>query len=142
MKTILIFLLPLFIYAGSSDATIECKSASGRTLLNFYDSDAIGNFNGGKLSIDNYTIQYDKSTDATIVQNLKHGVYTLEYYHENQFLTFYALPKSVKDKSKKGITNYTFSALITPSTTDPRTQSRLNKTIHLKCTYSYNWKDI
>ncbi len=142
MKKTLAFLLPLLVSAGSSDAIIECKSTSGRTMLSFYDTDATGNFNGGELSIDSSTISYDKSADVTIVEDLKHGVYTLSYYNKNQFLTFYALPKTVKDKSTNALMYYTFSAVISPSTTDPRTQSRLNKTIQVKCTSTYRWREI
>lgn len=56
-KLLLLAITPLFIYAGSADAVIECASASGRTLLQFHDQDVQGEFNGGEFTIDKKTIK-------------------------------------------------------------------------------------
>ena len=48
------------VYAGSSDAVIECKSGSGRTSLTFLDQDIQGHFQGGTFTIDKKTIKYLK----------------------------------------------------------------------------------
>jgi hypothetical protein len=148
---IFVFLIlnSLFIYAGSGDAVIDCKSGSGRTTLHFLDQDIQGQFQGGTFSIDKKSIeylpQYDSKTNTDhpfswMIVNIKEGVYTLFYQDTKHTLNFYALPKSMK-KVKKDLGNeehYQFNAIIDWRSSDPRSTGLLNKQIWLSCTMDYS----
>lgn len=142
MKNILLLVFPLCIYAGSSDEIMTCKSGTERTSFTLKDSDASASFDGAILNIDQKKIKYDLEGEATIVRDFKRGIYTFKYYHKDIFLTFYAIPNTVKNLSYAKVSKYTFSAIISPSSTDPRTLKRLDKTIIVWCTSVYNWGDI
>lgn len=145
-KILLLGLMPLFIYAGSANAVLTCKSGSGRTLLKFYDQDLTGSFLGGQLSIDKKILKYEnedtKGVHAAMVVDLQRGVYTLNYQAENKTLIFYAIPKSVKrvGSRKYGAEHYKFTGLIGYRTADPRKVNgeMINKTISLSCTLDYS----
>jgi len=144
LKSLLLFLTPLSIYAGSAEAVVECKSGSGRTLLKFFDQDIDGEFRGGTLSIDKKKIKYKSPMDvdknmAWMAVNLKEGVYTLVYDDETNYLNFYAIPRTMKKirKKEKFDAYYKFNAIIDWRSTDPRTDNILDKKIWLGCTIKY-----
>lgn len=142
IRYILLFLSPIFLYSGSAEAKITCQSPTGRTVFVLYDTDGVGQFSGAKLSIDKKKINYSLEGEVTIVSDLKRGVYTFKYYYRGVYLTFYAIPKSVKDRSKNRVSKYMFDGLITSNSTDPRTHKRLDKTIMMQCSSIYDWGNI
>lgn len=142
MKRLLpLILLPIMTYAGSADAVIDCKSGSGRTHLSFLDQDVMASFNGGELTIDKKSINYD-GNHGYIISDLKRGVYVLKYYNpkKDTVLDFYAIPKTIeKTKLDNYETSYKFNAVIGGGSTDPRNKHKdlLRKTIWLTCTLKY-----
>lgn len=142
------FSMSHLVYAGSSDAVIECKSGSGRTTLQFFDQDIQGQFQGGTLSVDkariNYLPLYDAETGdnnpySWMTVNMKEGVYTLVYQDSKHVLNFYALPSSVEKKTKEGVdTYYKFNGVIAARSSDPRNNSLLSKKIWVGCTMRYS----
>ncbi|MCK5725767.1 MAG: hypothetical protein KAH22_02935 [Thiotrichaceae bacterium] len=136
------------VYAGSSDAVIQCKSGSGRTTLTFLDQDIQGHFQGGTFTIDKKSIQYlpqyNSKTNKNnpyswMTVNMKEGVYTLVYNDNKNFLNFYALPSTMKKKKKEGKeAYYTFNGIVEWRSSDPRSTSILRKKIWLGCTLSYS----
>lgn len=148
-KGLLLLLTPLAIYAGSSDAIIECKSGTGRTSLKFLDQDIQGHFQGGTFIIDKKSIKYHPQNNyetnkdfpySWMNVNMKEGVYSLVYNdNKGTVLKFYALPKSMKKKKKEGFeAYYNFNAIIDRTSTDPRSSSFLNKQIWLGCSLRYS----
>lgn len=146
-KSILALLLPLTLYAGSSNAIIDCKSGTGRTTLTFFDQDIQGQFQGGTFTIDkkiiDYAPQYDEKTGkfneySWMTVDLKEGVYTLVYNDTKNFLNFYALPKSMKKIKKENFEEYyRFNGIVEGRSTDPRNNKQLKKQIWLGCTLRY-----
>lgn len=100
------------IYAGSSNAEIECKSGSGRTTLTFFDQDIQGYFQGGTFTVDkksiNYLPQYDEKTNkdhpySWMTVNMKEGVYTLVYKDEKKLFKLLCSTKQYEKKGKRWI---------------------------------------
>lgn len=146
-RSLLVLLTPFALYAGSSDAIIECKSGTGRTILTFLDQDIQGQFQGGTFTIDkksiDYAPQYDGKTGkfneySWMTVDLKEGVYTLVYNDAKHFLNFYALPKSVTKIKKENFEQYyRFNGIVEWRSTDPRNNKQLKKQIWLGCTLRY-----
>ena len=140
-KLLTLLLLPLSIFAGSADAEIECKSGSGRTLLNFSDSDGMAMFTGGSFSIDKKKIELN-SDYGHIISDFRRGLYVL-YYNDPKkdiVLDFYAIPNTMKrTELEEYEDSYKFNAVIGENSTDPREKNRdlLRKTIWLSCTFKY-----
>lgn len=149
-KLLLLPLTSLFIYSGSADAIIQCSSGSGRTILKFYDQDVQGEFNGGTLTIDKSTVNYQnnmskKKNDSHMMVNFKKGIYTAYYKDANSILSFYALPKTIEKLERKGYEAfYKFNGIITEVSTDPRKNGKntwhnaLEKNIWVGCTLKYS----
>jgi len=137
----LLFLFLLFSsslsFAGSADAILECKSASGRTIFKAALQDLIG-FTSATFTIDGESIHYKNSEFGHLVFNAKNKILTLSISDPKLgFLTFYAIPTTFKSLKKKNYEkHYKFEAII--QGLDPRKNKHQSKEIKLYCELTYS----
>lgn len=140
MKKIL-FLILLFsssvAYAGSADAILTCKSASGRTIFKAALQDLVA-FTSAEFSIDGEKLIYTDDSKGHLVFNAKNKVLTLTINDaEVGWLTFYAIPTTFKTVSKgHHSAHYKFKAVIQGK--DPRKGKYQSKEITLDCELTYS----
>lgn len=146
--TTLIFVCLLTSFkTGEPDATLICKSESGRTIFTA-DFPSCSYLNNAELSIDGSKLYFSEEDKSYIVFDPDNKVFTvfLESKSNNpksyKFLQFWALPATFKKvKSEKGPGTefhdvYEFHGKV--YATDPRNTGNSNtKTIELICTLDY-----
>lgn len=142
MKNVLVLCLiciSSFAFAGSNEAKLVCKSASGRTLFEAGLQD-ITAFNFAKFTIDKQSISWDENTNASIIFDSKRKVFTIQIgsFGNRKWLTFYAIPSTFKTlKNTNSEEHYKFKAIIQGE--DPREGSfRNSKRIELDCELTYS----
>lgn len=137
----MLFLILLFTssvaFAGSADAVLICKSASGRTVFKAYLQDLAG-FTEAQFTIDGQTLQYKSESSGHLVFNEKNKILTISINDAKVgWLTFYAIPTSFKTlKSKRHQAHYKFKAVIQGK--DPRKGEWQSKEIVLDCELTYS----
>jgi hypothetical protein len=124
-------------FAGSADAVLICKSASGRTVFTANLQDLVA-FTDAKFSIDGQTLIYSNSAMGHLVFNEKNKVLTLAINDDKiGWLTFYAIPSTFKTlESKRHRAHYKFKAVIQGK--DPRKDEWQSKEITLDCELTYS----
>lgn len=143
MKTLALLLaLVLPAFAGSADAIIKGKSASGRTVVEGYSMDVEGPVTGFKISIDGETLLFKEQTitSAIVDRKLKVAVFSgvaKDYSH----FTLVVDPKTLVIKTGAHSEEiWTFEAVL--KCTDPRPadqQTEAPRTgIRLSCTLNYS----
>jgi len=136
----LLFLLILFnssaAIAGSADAVLTCKSASGRTLFKAHLQDLVS-FTDAKFTIDGQTLTYSNTEKGHLVFNARNKVLTIAIHDEKVgWLTFYAIPATFQTiVSKQHRAHYKFKAVIQGK--DPRKGEWHSKEITLDCELTY-----
>lgn len=109
-------------FAGASNADINCRSADGLTLTGNIPGD-FAEFDvtirrGGKSSrvyrlTNQQTGQSEGNANATVVQSLKDGVYSIMINRESPsygHIEMFAIPKTVVFKNVSNVSTATFSA--------------------------------
>jgi|GEM_PF-5565424 len=134
---LLIFLSSILAHAGSADAIISGKSASGRTALELHVQDIGGMVNFAKVTIDgkSYTLKEGKDT---VVDDLKHGVYVVVFESSEKIIRLWMIPKSHKTiKEASGVYHSRFQAILECS--DPRKTDKWSfaPRITLNCTLKW-----
>jgi hypothetical protein len=113
--------------AGSADATLECKSGSGRSALSAILQDIDGGLQRATATVDGESITFEQSDRSAVVFDAAHGVFTISIegaptprFPNGRFLRFYALPKSFRgaDKTPDGKGTWSFTAIF--RCTEPR----------------------
>lgn len=140
MKSLFLFLsllVPLVLQAGSSDAIISGKSASGRTTVKILVRDLDGQVPEINFSIDgeSYTL---KDPESFVVRDQKRQVYTIAATQDEKQVIFYLIPgtETVLDASGHRYRSK-FQAII--QGTEPRPNQELqSKKITLFCTLDYS----
>jgi hypothetical protein len=124
-------------FAGSADAILTCKSASGRTIFQAGIQDLVG-FSWAKFAIDGQEIAYDNEGAGQVVFNEKHKIFTLSINDSKKgFLTFYAIPSTFEVIKKSNYEKqYKFQAVI--QGLDPRKGKHQSKNIVLNCELKYS----
>ncbi len=125
------------VFAGSNEAKLVCKSASGRTLFTAGLQD-ITSLNQCKFTIDGQSITYNENARSSIIFDGKRKVFTLTIEDKNGgWLTFYAVPSSFKTlKNTNSSQHYKFKAIIQGK--DPRKGKYTSKVIELNCELTYS----
>lgn len=135
------FLLSLFsssiAFAGSADAVLTCKSASGRTIFKAHLQDLVA-FTDAAFTIDGQTIKYTNDTKGHLVFNEKNKILTISINDPNVgWLTFFAIPDTFKKvKSAPYSKHYKFKAVIQGK--NPRPNKGQSKEIVLNCELTYS----
>lgn len=140
MKKILFFFLIFsssMAFAGSADAILTCKSASGRTIFKASLQDLVA-FTNAEFSIDDQTLKYNDDTKGHLVFNAKNKILTIRIEDPKiGWITFYAIPTTFKTlQSKRHEAHYKFQAVIQGK--DPRKDKWQSKEIVLDCDLTYS----
>ncbi len=124
-------------FAGSNEARLICKSASGRTLFIAGLQD-ITSMNQCKFTIDGESIVYNETSQSHVVFDGRRRVFTISIEDKNgNWLVFYAIPSSFKTiRNTNSTENYKFKAIIYGK--DPRKGKSVSKTIELNCELTYS----
>ena len=140
MKSLL-FIILLFsssvVFAGSADAILTCKSASGRTVFRAKIGDLLS-FTSATFAIDGESLIYNDYSKGQVVFNAKHKVFTISINDPKVgWLTFYAIPASFKTITNQRFNqHYKFKAVIQGK--DPRQGKYQSKEITLNCELTYS----
>lgn len=132
-----------YIFAGSADATLQCKSLSGRTKLTATIQDIDGTVQDASVTVDGEPITFTSSDSSAAIFDATHGVYTISItgaatkrFPNGRFLRFWAIPRTFKTAgtTADGKNIWTFSALL--ECTEPRKDKELLITprIEIQCT--------
>jgi hypothetical protein len=133
-------------FAGSGDATLRCKSPSGRTEFTATIQDIEGILHRASVTVDGASIAFGDPDRCAAIFDSAHGVYTIsvegpptERFPNGRFLRFLAIPKSFRaaGKTADGKDTWTFDAILI--CTEPRKDkdSVLTPQIELRCTLTY-----
>jgi hypothetical protein len=145
-SSLLLFALCTLANAGSADATLECRSASGRSMFSAVLQDIEGGLQQATATVDGESISFGQSDHCAVVFDAAHGIFTISIegqatsrFPNGRFLRFYALPKSFRaaEKTPDGKNVWSFTAVV--RCTEPRKtkEELLTPDIEVTCKLIY-----
>ncbi len=127
------------IFAGSADAIIKGKSASGKTNFTCILHDVTSGLYSASLIIDGEKIEFTEEEDAVVFYDFSNRVFTIYLHNKDNTkeLYFWMIPttfKKIKGDNFTGI--YKFKAKI--YATDPRkNKERFSPETIITCAFEY-----